>query len=106
MLLSDKDVMIMALQKERDNLHERIMQVDRIMSRIRNIDYNMENLDTSLVPLDKPNVPVNISNDNKEIVFPTSADIKIQVLRIFDIVGQAAELSKFTAVLMFNKQVL
>ena len=97
MLLSDKDVMIMALQKERDNLHERIMQVDRIMSRIRNIDYNMENLDTSLVPLDKPNVPVNISNDNKEIVFPTSADIKIQVLRIFDIVGQAAELSKLQA---------
>ena len=92
-MLSDKEVMLMALQKERDDLHERIMQVDRIMNRLRDIRYNMESPNEPLAPLEAPNAGA-IDSGNKEIVFPKSADIKIQVLRVFDIIGKAAELAK------------
>lgn len=90
-MLSDKEVILLALQKERDDLHERILQVDRIMSRVRGIEYNMEAQTDAPKPLDTPK---QTTDRDKEITFPKSADIKIQVLRVFDIVGQAAELSK------------
>lgn len=82
----------MALQRERADLHERILQVDRIISRVRSIDYNAEIQEQQNTPLHNEVKQTVIDKTN--ITFPKSADIKIQVLRVFDIVGQASELSK------------
>lgn len=91
-MLSDKEVILLALQKERDDLHQRILQVDRIMNRVRSIEYYMDSPDNTL---ESPKQPViALDSGNKEIAFPTSADIKIQVLRVFDIIGTASELAK------------
>lgn len=42
--MNDTQVILMALQKERDELHEKIMQVDRIMSRIEGIGYTHDDI--------------------------------------------------------------
>ena len=88
---TDTEVILLALKKERDELHEKIMQVDRIISRVRSIDYNHD-----VLPVDSTPERVEDSRNEqpKAISFPKSADIKIQVLRIFDIVGKAAPLAE------------
>lgn len=85
---TDQELILIALQKERDELHERILQVDRIISRIRSIDYQQP---VESIP-NTPDIPT-IEND-KGISFPKSADIKIQVLRVFEIVNKAAGLAE------------
>lgn len=90
-MATDTDIILHALQRERDELHERIMQVDRIISRVRKIDYNHE---AQIIPANEPaRVEAGRDEPDKTLSFPKSADIKIQVLRIFDIVGMAAPLS-------------
>jgi hypothetical protein len=84
---NDTDVILHALQKERDDLHGRIMQIDRIMTRIRKIEYAPGIQDSLPVLQD---VPVNI---DIKADFPKTADIKIQVLRVFDILGKASQLA-------------
>lgn len=39
-MVTDSEIILSALQRERGELHNRIMQVDRIISRIRSIDYS------------------------------------------------------------------
>ena len=86
-MVNDAQVILHALQKERDELHEKILQIDRIMTRIRKIEYQpIEQITT--IPQ-----PSEITNDIKE-EFPKTADIKIQVLRVFDIIGKVCQLSE------------
>lgn len=88
-MVTDTDVILLALQKERDSLHERILQVDRIIKRVQSIDYSHEVVKADAVPDNKE-----ISRIEPDISFPTTADIKIQVLRIFDMIGRAAPLAE------------
>jgi hypothetical protein len=88
-MATDTEIILIALQKERDELHERILQVDRIINRVKSIDYgNTIGEDRELIPQDTqtPNITA--------IPFPKSADIKIQVLRVFEIMGYATSLSQ------------
>lgn len=91
--MNDTDVILLALQKERDDLHNRILQVDRIINRVKSIDYR----DDIAVAGDKLQERIEDSQQEdctKTVSFPKSADIKIQVLRVFDIVAKASSLSE------------
>lgn len=90
-MTTDTEVILQALRKERNELHEKILQVDRIISRVRSIDYNPDIPMGETNQLKQPDAPI---TQDKAIAFPTTADIKIQALRIFDIVGKAASLSE------------
>ncbi|MBL7694955.1 MAG: hypothetical protein JNK91_08920 [Ferruginibacter sp.] len=90
--IKDEDVMIRALRKERDVLHERLMQIDRIIKRVKAGDYvgfappkdrGAEGNNTTPAVLDFPN------NE-----FPKQADVKIQVIKVFDALGQASRLGE------------
>jgi hypothetical protein len=91
-MATDTEIILLSLQKERDELHERILQVDRIIKRVKSIDYGGENL----VPLyeEQPAATPAPAELPKPVAFPKTIDIKIQVLRVFDIVGCAASLSQ------------
>jgi hypothetical protein len=39
-MATDKEVILSALQRERDELHDKIMQVDRIIKKVKNVDYS------------------------------------------------------------------
>ncbi|MBI5857404.1 MAG: hypothetical protein HZB42_07110 [Sphingobacteriales bacterium] len=89
--MNDKEVILAAMQRERDELHDKIMQVDRIIKRIKNVDYsneisgdNTKQLETTIASKE-PVKPVSIS---------TSTDVKVQILRIFEILGKASKLSQ------------
>lgn len=86
---TDTEIILVSLQKERDELHSRILQVDRIISRIKGIEYSEGggNYPEQIAVQAKP-------EETPAITFPTSSDIKIQVLRLFDILGQAASLQQ------------
>lgn len=92
--MNDTQVILMALQKERDELHNKIMQVDRIMSRIEGIGYT-DNEGKQPVK----EIAANTSNEDKQLpdVFTNATDIKVQVLMIFDIVKKAAKLKDLQA---------
>lgn len=83
---SDTDIMLYALQKERDELHSRIMQIDRIMSRLKAIEYSPAIVDNTQTSNEVASIEMN-SRDN----FPKTADIKLQVLRVFEILGKASQ---------------
>jgi len=92
MAVKDEEVMVRALRKEREVLHEKLMQIDRIIKRVKAGDYvafappkDRETEGNNTIPsvLDFP------SNE-----FPKQADIKIQVIKIFDAIGQAARLGE------------
>lgn len=51
-MATDTEVILIALQKERDELHERIMQVDRIINRVKSIDYS-----EAIEPIQGDNAP-------------------------------------------------
>jgi uncharacterized protein YoxC len=89
-MANDTEVILNALQKERDDLHEKIMQVDRIIKRVKSLEYstNIVNQPTAQISTEqsKPAIeqPINL--------FPKSADIKVQILRIFDIRQKASKM--------------
>lgn len=87
-MATDTEVILIALQKERDELHERILQVDRIINRVKSIDYGKAGEDDILLIPDAPQTP-----NTAAISFPKSADIKIQVLRVIEILGKAITLA-------------
>lgn len=86
---TDTEIILLSLQKERDELHGRILQVDRIISRIKGIEYSEGggNYPEQIAAQPKP-------EETPAITFPSGSDIKIQVLRIFDIIAQAASLQQ------------
>lgn len=83
---TDAEVIIIALRKEREELHQRLMQIDRIIDRVNSLEY-----DTEIVQL-----PVKEIANNKEekplAIFANKADIRVQVLMVFDLIKQAAKL--------------
>lgn len=86
---TDTEVILNALQKERDELHDKIMQVDRIIKRVKSLEYNP----------DQQQPVKELSNDTAKpeqplVLFPKHADIKVQVLRVFDIIGKASKLGE------------
>jgi hypothetical protein len=88
-MATDKDVILNALQKERDDLHEKIMQIDRIMGRVRSLD-NADNglnepVKQLVSPTNKPVTPLKLLATNTK-------DIKVLVIRVFDIIGKASAL--------------
>lgn len=92
--MNDKEVILSALQRERDELHDKIMQVDRIIKRVKNVDYsndinsNSTNQLETTIAITQPVVP------SKPVSLSTSTDIKIQILRVFEILGKASKLSQ------------
>lgn len=87
---TDTEVILNALQKERDELHDRIMQVDRIIKRVKSLEYSAS--DTSQDSVKQ--LPVEGSSESAKAfnIFPRIVDIKIQVLRVFDLIKLAAKL--------------
>lgn len=90
MAYNDADVMIRALNKERALLHDKIMQLDRIIKRVKAGDYV-----GFTSPKDRGiegNIVTPVALDFPLNEFPKQADIKIQVIKVFDAIGYASKL--------------
>ena len=98
-ITKDTEVMLNALRKEREELHQRLLQLDRIIKRVRlgklDNDEQAESLVTTV------NAPQQQTVANSLTDFPKNADIKIQILRVFDIHRKAAKLKELQNI--FNK---
>ena len=83
--MNDIDVMLIALKKEREQAHQKVMQLDRIIKGIKEGKYSSD-----------INTHERIETANKQpVVFNQSfktADIKVQVLKVFDSIGKAVKL--------------
>lgn len=91
-MATDTEVILLALQKERDELHEKIMQVDRIIKRVKSLEYAPEQ------PAPAKELKADNSANNQPVkLFTNRADIRVQVLRVFDIVRQAVRLQVIQA---------
>jgi hypothetical protein len=87
--MRDEEVMYGALSNERQQLHERILQLDRIMKRIKDGEYSPA---VNVIAIDAANTPaLPVVSDNAPI-FPKHADIKVQIIRVFDLLGKASKL--------------
>ncbi len=82
--MEDFEVMLKALSMERDNLHEQIMQVDRVIAKVKAGQYLTSNQITTLEIIP--------SNIKEPVSFNNSSNIKVQVIKIFDLIGCAAKL--------------
>jgi hypothetical protein len=96
-MTSDKDVILNALQRERNELHERIMQIDRIIKKVRDVN---EGSNDNEILLSKVPLELNLSPTQKTITasgFTKTKDIKLQVLNVFDVIGKAAKFKQLQA---------
>jgi hypothetical protein len=90
--MNDKDVILAAIQRERDELHDKIMQVDRIIKRIKSVDYSNDIIGDSpkqietTIATKQPAAPVK--------TIGTSTDIKVNIMRVFDLLGKASKLKQ------------
>jgi hypothetical protein len=84
--MRDEDLMLAALGKERQQLHERIMQLDRIIKSVRNGEYSPA---TNVISIDATTLP---AIPEQTMSFPKKADLKVQILSVFDFIGKAAKL--------------
>ncbi len=84
---NDSEVMIMALSKERDELHDKLMHVDRIIKKIKDGDY-FGSGDIIRIEAAKPVVIPN------RIALPKRYDNKVLVLKALDNLGQVASLGQ------------
>lgn len=91
--MNDKEVILSALQRERDELHDKIMQVDRIIKRIKNVDYSTDSSNDNAKQIEAILIkkPVVLA---KPISLSTSTDIKVQILRVLELLGKASKLSQ------------
>jgi len=87
-MATDKEVILNALQRERDGLHDKIMQVDRIIKRVKGFDDANNDENDSQTKLEIK--PINQLSPVKKI--SETSDIKIQVLTVFEMVGKACKL--------------
>jgi hypothetical protein len=84
--MNDDEVMLMALSKEREQLHGQLMQVDRIIKKIKSGEYmGYSNAVTLQIAAKEPTV-------SQRIAFPKTTDTKVLVLRAFDNLCQVASL--------------
>jgi len=81
--MKDDEVMLIALRKEREQFHQKILQLDRIIKKVKTGEYFI-----------KPQLTiqdVKVKTD-EPVTFPKNVDIKVQVLKIFDMIRKAAKL--------------
>ena len=86
--MRDDEVMLIALSKERERLHDELMQVDRIMRKIKDGIYLADQQITAVIVRDEPK---QLEDGN---TFPTNANIKIQLLKVFDLLCCAVKLKE------------
>ena len=72
--MRDEDLLLHALSKERDQLHERIMHIDRVIKKIKTGEYLAP---TDVIVIDAPAIAT-ISDSS--LSFPKKAGLKIQIL--------------------------
>jgi hypothetical protein len=83
---NDSEVMLLALSKEREELHDKLMHVDRIIKKIKEGEYfgSGEMIRIEAKPVVIPN----------RIQFPKHTDNKVLVLKAMDNIGQVASLGQ------------
>jgi len=84
--MNDDEVMLTALSKERDELHDKLMQVDRIIKKIKSGEYmGYSNGVTLQIEAKEPTV-------SQRIAFPKTTDTKVIVLKAMDNLAQVVSL--------------
>lgn len=81
----------MALSKEREDLHNKLMQVDRIIKRVKTGTYSDEPNIAEPAKLQASPAPV------KKKALPPVANMKVHVLKAMDIVNVASSLAQIQA---------
>ncbi|MDR3711455.1 MAG: hypothetical protein P4L51_01465 [Puia sp.] len=85
----DVQLILNSLNKERKELSDKLSEIDKLIKRIK---YGNVNLG-----LTKGNIPENDGEDNDSVsasrAFPLKADLKVQVIRVMDILGEASKLN-------------
>jgi hypothetical protein len=92
---TDADVIISALQKERDALHNQIMQIDRIIKRVKSLEYSPDGDISQPKEISQQSTPIPATQPAKSL--PRKSDIKVLILRAFDILGKASTLAEIQA---------
>lgn len=87
--MNDDEVMLLALSKEREILHEQLMQVDRIIKKIKTGEYMGASNAIMLDITPKPQV--------QRIAFPKTTDNKVIVLKAMDNLSKVASLKQIQA---------
>jgi hypothetical protein len=88
--MNDDEVMLTALSKEREQLHEQLMQVDRIIKKIKNGEYlGYSNAMVLQIQPKEQTVA-------QRIAFPKRTDTKVLILKAFDNLGQLCSLKQIT----------
>jgi hypothetical protein len=86
MTTNDTDVVLKALRKEREIIHQRVMQLDRIIKNIKEGKFSNDYAEIT---------EVKQISDKQPVVFNQSfktSDIKVQILKIFEAIGKAVKL--------------
>lgn len=89
--MRDEELMLQALGKEREQLHNRIMHIDRIIKKIRSGEYAAP---TEVISIDATALP---NSTESTPIFPKNAELKVQILRVFDFIGKASKLQDIQA---------
>ena len=86
---NDSEVMLIALSKERDELHDKLMHVDRIIKKIKDGEYFGSG---DIIRIEAaPAKPVVIPN---RIAMPKRMDNKVLILKAMDNLGAVASLGQ------------
>ena len=91
-MASDREVILKSLTREREELHEQLMQMDRIIKRVKGSNYSNGEaapiLTAPVKQLAADNTPITLS------ATPQPVDIRIAILRVFDLLGKASKLKE------------
>ena len=85
MTANDTEVIIKALRKEREQAHQRVSQLDRIIKQVKD----------GIFPNDNDSLELKEDSIKQPVVFSQSfksADMKVQILRVLDGIGKAVKL--------------
>ena len=86
--MNDLQVILKALQREREDLHKQLMQVDRIINRVKSGTYSEEPQVQQPKQLE-PKAPIKQDNTIR-----SNSDVKICILRALDVISIAATLKQ------------
>lgn len=93
-MATDKEVILNTLQRERDELHEKILQVDRIIKKVKGLEYGLVDEQEEILKIDTKPTKHNVLPVNS---FNNRADLKVQVLSVLDLIGKAAKMKDLQA---------
>ncbi|MBL7728707.1 MAG: hypothetical protein JNM68_13515 [Dinghuibacter sp.] len=86
--MNDIEVILKALTREREDLHQQLMQVDRIINRVKSGTYSGGELPDKPIQLQVEAAPPKVRQ------LSPAVDIKVQILRVFDVLGVASTLKQ------------